>query len=407
MAIAGVAPIDDAALRFAKSLSPVPSSPVDPTNALESDPQAALLGHMLFFDTGLSRSGETSCATCHVPAKAFTDGVPLARGAAEGHFNTPTLLGAAHNRWFFWDGRADSLWSQALVPIEHQLELDNSRTDALRHIASTPALKKQFIAVGGTMPDVFDLERFPIGAKPGTDTWNAMTPEDQNAVTAAYVLLGKAIASFERQLSPGESDFDRWVASINANQRDDNLMTPAALRGFALFANEAGCGQCHFGATISDLEFHDLALAPTDPANPPPGRGGGYATLRANEFRSDGIWSDAPESRKARRAANARIGPEHWGAFRTPSLRNIALTAPYMHDGRFETLAEVLAFYNTLEGQIRRHHHAEDVLKPLDFSDSELRDLEAFLISLTGEPPRPELCQPPPIGGTQVEIPAE
>jgi cytochrome c peroxidase len=152
---------------------------------------------------------------------------------------------------------------------------------------------------------------------------------------------------------------------------------------------------------ISDLEFHDLALPPRDAHAPPmPGRGGGYALLRQSEFRADGPWSDAPASTRARRAAAARIGPEHWGSFRTPSLRNVAQTAPYMHSGQFQTLGEVLAFYNTLEQQVRRHHHAEAVLQPLDFTPEQLADLEAFLQSLSGDPPPKSLTEPLASDGT-------
>ncbi|MDP6479069.1 MAG: cytochrome c peroxidase [Phycisphaerales bacterium] len=375
-------PID----RAATSLSPVPTPPPNPTNRVADDPAAAILGQTLFFDPGLSGNGEISCATCHDPDKAFTDGKPLAEGLEVGAINTPTVLGAAHHRWLFLDGRADTLWSQALSPIEDELEMGSARTDVIRYIASTPGLAAQYTAIFGPPPDVSDTSRFPIAARPGTPPWEAMAEEDRHHITEAYVNLGKAIEAYERLLQPGESSFDRWVASIRRGQRDDTLMPPQALRGFELFAGKAGCRQCHFGPMISDLEFHDLALPPRDAqAAPLPGRGAGYVLLRESEFRADGPWSDAPASTRARRAAAARIGPEHWGSFRTPSLRNVARTAPYMHSGQFQTLGEVLAFYNTLEQQVRRHHHAEAVLQPLDFTPEQLADLEAFLRSLSGE----------------------
>lgn len=393
----GQSPIERAAV----SLSPLPPPPSNPTNRVADDPAAAVLGQTLFFDPGLSRNGEVSCATCHDPDIAFADGKPVAEGLDVGTINTPTVLGAANHRWLFHDGRADTLWSQALAPIENDLEMGSARTDVVRYIASDPGLTKQYTAIFDELPDVSDAARFPHGARPGSPQWDTMSKEDQRQVTLAYVNLGKAIEAYERRLRPGESSFDRWVASIEQGRRNDRLITPQALRGFELFASEAGCRQCHFGPMISDLEFHDLALPPRDPqAAPLPGRGAGYALLREREFRADGPWSDAPKSTRARRAAAARIGPEHWGSFRTPSLRNVAKTAPYMHAGQFETLGEVLAFYNTLEQQARRHHHAEDVLRPLNFTPDQLADLEAFLRSLSGAPTPRSLSQPLESDGT-------
>ncbi len=386
--------VDPSALALATSLSPVPAPPTQPTNAIADNATAASLGQALFFDAQLSRHGDTACATCHDPARAFTDGRAVAEGTGIGTNNTPTILGSAHHRWLFWDGRADSLWSQALGPLESPVEMDGARVDIVRRVASDPALRSMYEAVAGPMPNVSDEARFPPAARPGTRSWDAMDPADQATVNVAFTTIGKAIAAYERRLQPGESDFDRWVASMIAGDRDDTAMSPAAIRGFNLFAGDAGCRQCHFGPLLTDFEFHDLSLPPRDAAAPQPGRGQGYPTLRSSAFRADGPFSDAPESRQARRAAAARIGPEHWGAFRTPSLRNVAATPPYMHAGQFATLAEVLAFYNTLERQVRRHHHAEAVLEPLNFSPEQLADLEAFLIALTGDPPSADLCGP-------------
>jgi cytochrome c peroxidase len=393
--------LDPAVIAFARAASPVPPPPAEPTNALADNPTAATLGHMLFFDPALSGRRDTSCATCHDPALAFTDGRAVAEAAGSGSFNTPTVLGAAHHRWLFWDGRADSLWSQALGPIENPIEMDGSRLDAVRHVAETPPLRSLYESIAGPMPDISDTVRFPSGARPGTSSWEAMHPADRQTIDTAFATLGKAIAAYERLLQPGESDFDRWVAAVNAGTRDDDILGEPAVRGLALFAGAAGCRQCHFGPTLSDLEFHDLSLPPADDATPHPGRGAGYPLLRASAFRADGPHSDAPESRKARRTAAIRIGTEHWGAFKTPSLRNVAATPPYMHAGNFETLTDVLTFYNTLEQQVRRHHHAEDVLRPLDFSPAQLADLEAFLSALTGDPPSTLLRSPPPETGIQ------
>ncbi len=402
--ICTASPVGHSAAAMATTLSPEPAPPPSPTNALADRDDAAALGQALFFDATLSRRADISCATCHDPAQAFTDGRTRAVGTAEGTFNSPTVLGAAHHRWLFWDGRADSLWSQALGPMENPREMDGARVDIVRYVSESPHLRAAIASLDHELPAMEDAARFPPGARPGTPQWDAMSGADRAAVTSSFVVLGKAIAAYERRLRHGVSPFDRWVASITSGARDDALLPADALRGYALFAGEAGCTQCHFGPLLTDLEFHDLALAPEDPARPPTGRAGGYEALRSSDFRQDGPWSDAPASRAARRAASARVGAEHWGAFRTPSLRNVAVTPPYMHDGRFASLEEVLSFYNTLDGQVRRHHHAEDVLKPLEFTDAQLADLEAFLESLTGAPPDPRLLQIPPIPGIQPAI---
>ncbi|MDG1837417.1 MAG: cytochrome c peroxidase [Phycisphaerales bacterium] len=379
----------------ANSLTPPPPNP---TNRVADEPAARQLGQALFFDPNLSSNGQISCATCHDPSKAFTDERTIAKGLKAGVVNTPTLLGAAHQRWLFHDGRADTLWSQALTPLESDLEMGSTRTDVARYIASNASLNRAYVAIFGPLPDMGDEKRFPAGAKPDTPQWETMTSKDQHDVTEVFVNIGKAIEAYERQLVPGESAFDKWASSLAAGERDDTLMSDAALRGFTLFTNDAGCTQCHFGPMISDLEFHDLSLpSSTQTETPLPGRGSGYPTLRNSEFRADGPWSDAPKSTLARRAASARIGTEHWGAVRTPSLRNVAATAPYMHSGQFETLSDVLAFYNTLEGQVRRHHHAEAVLVPLNLTDQQLSDLEAFLRTLTGTLP-PKTLSIPPVG---------
>ncbi len=381
-------------LRLARSMSPVPAAPNNPTNAHADDPAAAVLGRALFFDPGLSSTGDISCSTCHQPDKAFTDERSLAQGVGIGNRNAPTVRGAAHHRWLFWDGRADTLWQQAMFPIENPLEMDGARGDVVQHLIDTPWLSSRYVSIFGPLPN---LDPLIAGARPGTDAWDALSASQQQAINDAFVNVCKSLEAYERQLSPGTSDFDRWVASFDQAEAT-SVMSDAAIRGFQLFVGQAGCRQCHFGPLVSDLEFHDLGLpAPNGGPSNDPGRGAGYSQLQASPFRADGPWSDAPQSSQARRAANARIGPEHWGAFRTPSLRNVASTGPYMHDGRFETIGDVLAFYNTLETQARRHHHAEDVLQPLDFSPEQLADLEAFLSALSGDPPPSHLMHPPPM----------
>ncbi len=370
--------------RVIDRMSPPPALPVDTTNRVADNADAANLGARLFKTRTFSASGAVSCATCHVPWEGFDDGRKLAKGEGDGTRNTPTLLGAAHQRWFFWDGRADSLWAQALHPFEAPAEFGSSRTDAVRTVHDTPDLRAAYEHVFGPLPPMDDLERFPAGARPGTPQWDAMTPPDRHAVTEAFVHMGKSIAAFERTIPFATSKFDRWVA---AGQPTDSGLTQQERRGLELFNGAAGCRNCHGGPLFTDRAFHNIGLPEPDGSLPSdPGRSAGLAEARTHEFRAGGEWSDDPKGATARRAATARDGPEHWGAFRTPTLRNLPDTAPYMHDGRFATLAEVLAFYNTLEDQVRLDHHQEQVLTPLNLPPADLAALEAFLRTLDDTP---------------------
>lgn len=382
-------PFTEREQRIIKRMSPVPALPQDLTNRVADDPRAADLGIHLFKIPDFSASGAVGCVTCHMPGNGFDDGRPVAKGEAEGTRNAPTLIGAAYQRWFFWDGRADSLWAQALHPFENPGEFNGTRNDAVRTVFETPYLRRDYDAVFGTLPPMSDTTRFPVGGKPGTAAWKSMTESDRHAVTTAFVNLGKSIAAYERTIPIGTSRFDRWVAALGSG--DGSLLTDQEQRGLHLFMGDAGCRNCHSGPLFTDRAFHNIGLPEADGSFPAdPGRSAGLQKARAHEFRLSGRWSDDPDGPQARRADQAKAGPEHWGAFRTPTLRNLAATGPYMHDGRFASLSDVLAFYNTLEDQVRLDHHQEQVLKPLDLSKEDLAALEAFLGTLQDEPETPE-----------------
>jgi len=384
-----VAPLTDREIRIIGSMSPVPPAPPDTSNRVADNPAAATLGAMVFNRSIFSSTGAVSCATCHMPGRSFTDGRAVAQGVGIGTRNSPPLGSVAHQRWFFWDGRADSLWSQSLVPMESSIEMDGARVDIVRTITEEAELRQQYEGVFGALPDMTNEQRFPQRAKPGTAAWEAMSEADRTTVTRAFVNIGKSIAAFERTLTVGRSPFDRFAEALKRGRSTDGLLSPEAIRGLRLFIGEAGCRNCHAGPLMTDRAFHNNGVPTADGLFPTdPGRAGGLELARDGEFRLSSVWSDDPTGDAARRAANATAGPEHWGAMRTPSLRNLPTTGPYMHDGRFESLSQVLGFYNTLEGQIRIDHHQETVLKPLHLPAEDLRALEAFLRSLQDGAPR-------------------
>ena len=351
--------------------------PADPTNSWADSDAAAALGQALFFDRGLSSTGTVSCATCHRPERAFSDGLRVAVGVGNGPRRTMTVLDSAHQSWLGWDGRADTLWSQALQPIERDIEMGSNRRSALLRVATDPLLRQRWQSAFGESP---------------------LAPEGASSeqIDAAFAKLGKAIASYERRLVTGPSSFDRWVAQWTQQgapprvSADEN-MSASALRGLALFTGRAGCWQCHGGPMLSDGEFHALG-APGRPergggVSSDSGRYGGVDILKSSAFTSAGPHSDAPDGARAKLVRSLVRVPDQFGAMRTPSLRHAAIGGPYFHEGQFDSLEDVVRFYSTLEGAQSLDHHQEQVLSRLDLSAAESADLVAFLRSAAGSSP--------------------
>jgi len=300
--------------------------PPDPTNAVADQPAAAALGKALFSDTRLSPSGRVSCASCHDPAKSFQDGVPQSTaGISTVDRNSPPIALAAHARWQFWDGRADTLWMQALGPFEDAKEIASTRLfvvhAALRDHAAA------FGAVFGAVPDLSDAARFPAAGKPGDAAWQAMQAADQTTVNAVFVNLGKAIAAYERTLRVKPTKFDAYVAGdLTA------LDTPQKQGLHAFFVN--GCAQCHWGPRFTNDAFH--------PDGYPTGRQDGAA----DRGRIDGI-AQLLASEFAQPHPGLVARPRDLGSFKTPTLRGLAASGPYGHGGTLATLQDVVRVYGT------------------------------------------------------------
>jgi len=387
-------------IRRIRSHSPLP--PVqDPTNRHVNDAAAARLGKRLFFDARLSSNGQISCATCHDPARGFSDGKPLSAGLETGRRHTPSLWNVAYNRWFFWNGRADSLWAQALHPIESPAEMGLSRLSAAHLVNEDAALREMYIRVFGALPALSDRARFPAAGKPASgadpdadDTaWATMSAADQDATNRVFVNIGKALAAYQARLVSRRSPFDRFVEGLSAgDERKMAALSSAGQRGLRLFVGKANCRVCHMGPNFTDGEFHDTRIPPRDGQQPSdPGRFAGVDEVMRDPFNSIGPFSDQPKGSVLPFLVN---NPENWGRFKTPTLRNVARTAPYMHQGQFATLTDVVKFYSTLEQATPAGHHAETILQPLFLSDEEVRDLVGFLESLTDEAIEPEWLSP-------------
>ena len=378
--------------------------PPDPTNAWADDERAARLGQRLFFDARLSSNGRLSCASCHDAALGLADGKPLAEGLGTTSRHAPSLWNTAFQRWYFWDGRVDTLWGQAVQPLENPLELGSSRTALARRVALDDALRGEYEAVFGALPDALDADSLPEQARPVPEdprhdharAWAALAPERRAAVEAVAVRALKAIAAYERRLVSARAPFDVFAEGL----RDGDAAKVAALsasaqRGAKLFVGRGRCRTCHSGPNFSDGEFHDIGIAPLGGGRATDsGRFGGLERLLADPFNSASAHSDDPQGEKARALASLVVGPQSWGEYKTPSLRNVARTAPYMHQGQLATLEDVVHFYSTLEGMLPAGHHAESILLPLDLDEGERADLLAFLRSLTDEGLDPALLRP-------------
>jgi cytochrome c peroxidase len=309
--------------------------PPDPTNAYADSIPAAALGGKIFVDPSFSPSGIVSCSACHAAEYQFADGFPTPpEGVARLTRNAPSLTYSAHNRWQFWDGRADSLWGQATGPMEAPNEFGSSRLFIAHALYATYQL--QYQAIFGPLPPLDDTARFPPAGKPGDPAWEAMAPADQYAITQIFVNIGKSLAAYERTFRGAGAQLDAYAGGSTTaltDQQKDGLL--------AFF--QAGCAQCHWGPLMSDGAFHNLRFPSGVINSGDPGRQTGIPEYLASEFTAGGVWSD--DVWEARDAPLA--GPWTFGAFKTPQIRNVALTAPYGHGGNYVQLSQVVDLIRT------------------------------------------------------------
>ncbi len=347
---------------------PLPPAP-DPGNALSGRPAAIALGQHLFADARLSADGALACASCHQPQRAFSDGRERALGRADDgrpnrlplDRNTPTLLNTGQQRWWGWDGAFDSLWSQALHPLLHA-----------REMAAAPPRIAKLLRTDATLACLWQQAH---GTPPGDDAATLLVP------------LAKALGAYVATLHSARTPFD---AFRDALARGDVLTAAryplAAQRGLRLFIGRGQCSLCHSGPLFSNGEFADIgALFFTRPGVVDPGRHGGITALLASPHNLLGRFADDPGALADDPATKTRhvlLQHRNFGEFKVPGLRDVARTAPYLHDGQKATLGAVLDHYANLSPD-RLHADGQQILKPLHFSAGERADLLAFLHSLS------------------------
>lgn len=309
--------------------------PPDPSNAVADDLNASILGLRLFEDEGLGPTERVSCKSCHEVDRQFTDGSDKpTRGVGHAERNTPTVVLAGWQRWQFWDGRADTLWQQALGPLENPEEVGSSRSWVAHRIANH--WREAYESVFGPMPRIDDGVRFPFDAKPGDPAWEKMAPADQQIITRIFVNAGKAMAAYERTFTVTPNAPDRYARG------DRGALTDPQKDGLAAYF-EAGCAQCHWGPRLTDDAFHVLRFpSGHEDFTPDEGRIGGGARYETAEFRADSAWADAPQPRRS-----VVVGDDQLGAFKTPALRGVVLTPPYGHGGGVSSLEMAIELHRT------------------------------------------------------------
>jgi cytochrome c peroxidase len=305
-----------------------------------------------------------------------------------------TIVGTAYSPWLFWDGRKDSQWAQATGPMENAVEHGGNRTQFAHLIEEY--YRDEYEAIFGGLPDLSDLPDHagPVADADARAAWEAMSPDDQQAVTVIYANMGKAIAAFERLLMPGAARFDAYVeAVLNQDAAEmDSRFTTDEVAGLRLFLNEAHCTQCHNGPLLTDNYFHNTGVPPVDGLPDDVGRTLGAQQVQADEFNCLSIYSDSEPDDCAELRFMVAEGDELMRAFRPPSLRNVAERAPYMHAGQYATLEDVLNHYNTAPAA----PSGTSEIHALNLSDEQLQQLIAFLHTLSGPLDAPaEYLEPP------------
>jgi len=357
----------------------------DPSNAFADDPRAVAIGHKLFFDTRFSANGKVSCAACHKPELGFQDGLPLAKGIGTANRRTMIIVGAAYGPWFFWDGRKDSQWAQALAPMENPVEHGANRGLYAGLMARHYA--RDYAEIFGPMPDISDRRRFPASAGPVLDpaarsAWERMAAKDRDIISRIFANMGKAIAAYGRKIAPGPARFDRFVKALLAGDERGAAaaLTPDETAGLKIFIGKGECTRCHNGPLLTDHDFHNTGVPAGRGLPPDYGRLAGVKAALADEFNCLSPYSDAERQDCGELLYAKKNGDALLQAFKTPTLRNAAERAPYMHAGQFASLTAVLVHYNLAPPAPA----GRSELKPLSLSAKELGQLEAFIRTLSG-----------------------
>jgi cytochrome c peroxidase len=363
------------------ALTALPPLPRDPTNKVADDPAAAAFGATLFFDKRLSRDGTVSCSTCHMIDRQFQDDLPLAKAVGTTNRRTMPLAGAAWSPWLFWDGRRDSLWSQALTPLENPVEHAGNRTAYAHFIARK--FHDRYERIFGPLPDLTGAPENagPFGNVTEQDAWKSMAESQRDGIDRVFSNIGKAIAAFQRSIVHEETRFDRFAAALAAGKRPegDAAFSSEEMLGLKLFIGKDNCVRCHNGARFTDNHFHNTGVPPVAGLPEDLGRETGVREVSADPFNCLGKFSDAGPGACGELHFMITGGEALKRAYKTPSLRGAADRPPYMHAGQLKTLDAVIDHYSRAPASVS----GTSEVKPLNLSERERRALIAFIKTLS------------------------
>ena len=346
----------------------------DASNRVSGNPRAAEFGAQLFFDSRLSTTGAISCASCHVPESGWSDGRAVAVGLQETERHTKSIVNARFNRWFGWSGASDSLWAASLRPLLDAREMGGAE----RHVA----------ALVRTQPDLLCRYRLVYGKLP---------PADDEVLFAD---IGKALAAFQESLVSSRTPFDDFRdALVRGDYKAAARYPVAAQRGLRLFIGAAKCNVCHLGPQFTNGEFDKTGIpVGTASGRIDWGRYDGIKTVLASRFNRLTPHNDDRSGAHTVSTQHVTLNLEAYGAFKVPGLRNVALTAPYMHNGSLASLRDVVVHYSRIDaatmhlavpqphaepGEPVAQRAAESILRPLNLSPAQIDDIVAFLETLT------------------------
>ena len=372
-------------------LSQLPPLPRDVSNAVDGSPAAQALGKRLFNDARFSQNQKVSCASCHDPKKSFQDGLPTGHGVGVGSRRSMPIVAAGYSPWLFWDGRKDSVWAQALGPLEDGVEHGGNRSHYAHLIQRH--YRAEYEAIFQSMPDLARLppDAGPQGSPAESAVWDNLDKSIQHDVSRVFANIGKSIAAYESSLAYGASRFDRYAdAIVNGSPVVQPELTPTEIRCLQIFIGKGQCATCHNGPLFTDQHFHNTGVPQRDASRPDHGRAAALVKVQKDEFNCLGAFSDASPEQCEELRFMVRENAALEGAFKTPSLRNVALRAPYMHAGQFSSLENVIAHYlkapAATVGHTELAHGAagHTERKPISLSPQEVEELIAFLGALSG-----------------------
>jgi cytochrome c peroxidase len=399
---------------IANTLGLLPEAPMDdPSNRYANHPGAATLGQKFYFETRYSSDGKVACATCHNPQQGFQDArFATSFGPDATKFtgrHAPTVINGAFGSgdpatscWNFWDGRADSQWAQALGPPESAVEMGGSRTGIVLLIEQF--YKAEYESVFGAMPTLHDDNGAPLapaGITGGSAAWKALPEATRDVVNEVYRNFGKAIAAYERKVVSRNSKFDRFYVEFMAGNHESPILDAEEKLGLKVFVGKGLCTSCHRGSTFTDWKFHNIGI-PQRGENIPgadTGRSDGIAKAKSGEFNCLSKWSDHPVKDECP-VNKVSTKLTDLGAFKTPGLRDISKTAPYMHTGALATLEDVVEHYDRGGGPAGTYNGVlhQDV-RPLHLTAAEKAALVKFMKALDGEPLPATLMDKPVLPG--------